>query len=197
MGALHRMVQGAQYFRDTPMFSCDQSVLLVVDVQGKLASLMFEKEKILENIRLLIKAAKILGIPILWTEQAPDKIGKTVPEIAKHMRGYSPIVKSSFSCCGEKIFLDALKKLKRHQIIVAGIETHVCVYQTVADLVKRKYQVQVVADAVSSRTQENKLYGLERIKQEGGLITCLEMVCCELLKKAGGEKFKGILQLIK
>ena len=129
------------------MFSHEKAVILVIDIQGKLAALMFEKEKVYRNIKAIIKAARILEIPVLWTEQVPGKIGQTVPEIAALLSPLKPIPKSSFSCCGEKKFLDALAALKRRQMIVTGIETHVCVYQTAADLIERKYEVQVVADA--------------------------------------------------
>lgn len=179
------------------MFSPKKCVLLVVDVQGKLAALMDEREKTVKNIQALIKTAQILDIPILWTEQAPEKIGATIEEISSHLHYLKPIKKNSFSCCGEEKFLAALKALKRQQVIVVGIETHVCVYQTVVDLVRLKYEVQVVVDAVSSRTAENKHWGLERIKEVGGQLTCTEMMACELLQKAEGEKYKEILKLIK
>ena len=179
------------------MFDSKKAALLIIDVQGKLAASVFEKEKVCKNIQTLIKAAKILRIPILWTEQVPEKIGNTIPEIATWLRPLQPISKASFSCCGEKKFRDDLVDLKRRQIVITGIETHVCVYQTVADLVELKYAVQVVADAVSSRSADNKQYGLERIKEVGGQITCAEMIICELLQRAEGEKFKAILHLIK
>ena len=179
------------------MFKAAQSVLVVVDVQGKLAYLMHEKEKLFRNILATIKAAYILEIPVLWTEQAPDKIGETVPEVADLLTGLTPISKTSFNCCGEKRFLDALKELKRKQVILVGIETHVCVYQTAAELVERGYEVQVVGDAVSSRNAENKIWGLERIRQSGAGVTCCEAIACELMERAEGEKFKAILNLIK
>ncbi len=179
------------------MFKPETSVLLVIDVQGTLAHRMHEKEKLFKNLTSIIKAASILDIPVLWTEQAPQKIGATVSEIADLLTGLQPIAKTSFSCLKEPVFLAALRKLKRRQVIVLGIETHVCVYQTVADLVDGKYSVQVVTDAVSSRTAENKAHGLERIKATGAVLTCVEMIACELLGKAEGPKFKEILQLIK
>ena len=190
--------RSALYFKALPnMFSSGKSLVLVIDVQGKLASLMFEKEKTFKNIQGIIKAARILDVPILWSEQLPQKIGSTIPEIAHLLKDLKPIVKSSFSCCGEKKFLGALYGLKRKQIIIVGIETHVCVYQTVTDMVESKYEVQMVADATSSRSLENKQYGLERIKEVGGQITSTEMTICELLKDAKDVRFKEILNLIK
>lgn len=179
------------------MYTADQSVLIVIDIQGKLAALAYDKEKTYKNIQALIKAAQILDIPILWTEQAPEKIGPTIEEIASLLHYLKPIRKKAFSCYLEKTFIDALKKINRKQIIVAGIETHVCVYQTVADLAAQKYTVQVVADAVSSRTKENKDLALERIRSTGATLTATEMVICELLRTSEHPRFKEVLSLIK
>ncbi len=172
-------------------------MLIIIDVQGKLASFMHERERTIKNIQAMIQIAQVLDIPILWTEQSPQKIGATIPEIASHLHYLKPIKKISFSCCQEKNFMAVLTKLKRKQILIAGIETHVCVYQTAADLLAGKYEVQVIADAVSSRTAENRIYGLDRIKQIGAGVTCTEMIACELLGKAQGETFKAVLNLIK
>ena len=179
------------------MFNRDQAVLLVIDVQGKLASLMHEKEILFKNIQAMIKGAQIFGIPILWTEQVPEKIGNTIPEIAKLLKDQQPIEKESFSCVPNKRFMEALLALNRKQIVVTGIETHVCVYQTAADLISQGYQLQVVCDAVSSRSSENKRIALERLKQLGAQMTCAEMILCELLKTTEDKKFKEILGLMK
>lgn len=179
------------------MFSIDNSILLVIDVQGRLAQRMFEKKKLFKNIQTLIQGARRLDIPILCTEQAPEKIGKTIPEIARYLEGLTAIPKLSFSSCGEPFFLEKLRALKRTQIIVCGIETHVCVYQTAVDLIGHKFDVQVAADAVSSRTRENKHWGLERMKFLGVPLTSTEMIACELLRTARHKKFKDVLGLIK
>lgn len=179
------------------MLKIDDTLFVIIDVQGKLAQIMHERDKTVKNICAMIRLARILDIPVLWTEQVPQKIGATIPEVAAFFPGERPIVKTAFSCIQERAFVDALQKSKRRHVLLAGIETHVCVYQTAAELVERRYHAQVVADAVSSRTAENKQLGLERIKQAGGIITGLEIIACELLKKAEGEKFKQVLQLIK
>lgn len=179
------------------MFSTSQSVLLVIDVQGNLAYKMHDKENLFRNIQGIIKAAYHLKIPIIYTEQAPEKIGQTVPEIANELMGHKPVVKTTFGCCGEPNFIDHLKSLKRNQIIVTGIETHVCVYQTVRNLLDLKYQVEVVGDAVSSRTQTNKRFALERMREKGADITCTEMLVTELLQTAEHPKFKDVLNLIR
>ena len=179
------------------MFSADNTVLLVIDVQGRLAYLMQEKEKLFKHLQALIKAATILDIPILHTEQSPDKIGKTIPEIAEMVPNLKPITKASFSACSEKSFMKELKLLKRKQIIAAGIETHVCVHQTVADLLRLKYEVQVVADAVSSRSMENKSVALDRMRSNGAVLTSTEMITTELIRTSAHPKFKEILGLIR
>lgn len=179
------------------MFSPEKSVLLVIDVQEKLVPLMHEKDTLLKNIQILIQAAQALDIPILWSEQLPEKIGQTIESIRRLMPVQKPIVKKSFGCCGEPNFTKALGALYRKQIIVTGIETHVCVYQTVAQLLGSSYKVQVVSDAVSSRTPENKEIGLARMRSEGGVITSTEMILFELLKTADHGQFRNVLELIR
>ncbi len=152
------------------MFSPEQSVLVVIDVQEKLTPLVHEKDTILKNIQILIQAAQGLDIPILWSEHVPEKIGPTIESIRRLMPVQKPIVKKSFGCCGEKQFVDALAASRRREVILCGIEAHVCVYQTAAQMLERKYAVQVVADAVSSRAASNKNAGLERIESQGGAV---------------------------
>ncbi len=110
------------------MLDIENCCLVVVDVQGKLAQLMHEKQSMFKNIQILIKAAKILDIPILWCQQCPDSLGPTVPEIAQLLTDNEPIDKSAFSCCGAEQFNIKLNELKRQQVLLCGIETHVCIY---------------------------------------------------------------------
>src|SRR3989338_141019 len=179
------------------MFSPAKSVLVVIDIQEKLAPLMHEKDILLKNIQILIQAAQVLDIPILWSEHVPEKIGATVESIRRLMPTQKPIVKTSFGCGGKESFTKALASLYRKQIIVTGIEAHVCVYQTVAQLLGSSYKVQVVSDAVSSRTPENKEIGLARMRSEGGVITATEMILFELLKTAEHSQFRNILDLVR
>ena len=130
--------------------------MLIIDVQGKLSSLMHEKDELIRHIVGLIRVADIFNMPIIFTEQAPEKIGTTIPEIAESFNGRKPIAKHSFSCCGDKDFMRQLKALYRKQVIVAGIEAHVCISQTVCDLLAQHYEVQVVSDAISSRAEADK-----------------------------------------
>jgi nicotinamidase-related amidase len=179
------------------MLTPENTVLVLVDVQEKLARAMHEKEALLENTVKLVKGAKILGLPILWTEQNPKGLGNTLPEVSELISDQPPITKLSFSCCGEPRFMEQLKPLNRKQALVAGIESHVCVYQTVVDLVSMGYEVQVVADAVSSRTPENKMVGLERCKELGASVTSTETALFELLRVAEGDRFKQMLKVVK
>ncbi|MGD8343262.1 MAG: hydrolase [Desulfobacterales bacterium] len=179
------------------MLTTENSALVLIDVQGKLAQAMHDKQRFLDNAIKLVKGSRILGLPVLWTEQNPAGLGPTLPEIAELLIDRNPLGKFSFSCCGNEEFIEELKKLNRQNMLVAGIETHVCVYQTAADLVDLNYDVQIVADAVASRTAENKQVGLEKCKQAGAGLTSTETVLFEMLKIAKGDKFKEIIKVVK
>ena len=179
------------------MLNIRKSSLVVVDVQGKLAQLMCNKEILYKNIQILIKAAKMLDIPILWAQQCPDSLGSTVPEIEQLLSDNEPINKAAFSCCGEENFNIALNELARNQVLLCGIETHVCIYQTAIDLLRKGFSVHVIADAVSSRTPENKHIALSRMTAEGANLSSTEMALFELLKTAEHPQFKNIAKLIK
>ncbi|MBN1804342.1 MAG: isochorismatase family protein [Sedimentisphaerales bacterium] len=179
------------------MLDIEDCCLVVVDVQGKLARLMYDKQVLFQNIKVLIETAKILEIPILWCQQVPDALGPTLPEIAELLSGNEPIDKSAFSCCGAEQFNVKLNELNRQQVILCGIETHVCIYQTAVDLLRKGFKVDLIADAVSSRAVENKQTGINRIAAEGANISCIEMALFELLRTAEHPKFRQIAKLIK
>lgn len=179
------------------MITVEDTALVLIDVQGKLAQAMHNKDELFENLKRMVKGAQILGVPILWAEQNPDGLGPTLPEIAALLPNQKPVSKLSFSCCGNEHFMKNLKAVNRKNMLVVGIETHVCVYQTAVDLINRQYDVQVVADAVASRTPENKHIGLERCKEAGAGLTSTETALFELLKEAGGSRFKEISRLVK
>jgi nicotinamidase-related amidase len=179
------------------MLQIDNCCLVVVDVQGKLAQLMHEKESLFTNIQILIKAAKILDIPILWCQQAPHALGATLPEIAELLDDNQPIDKFCFNCCDNGRFSSILKGHNRKQTILCGIETHVCIYQTAVHLKEAGYQVTIIADAVSSRTESNKTFALNRMQSKGIDISTTEMALFELLKTAEHPAFRQIAKLIK
>jgi nicotinamidase-related amidase len=179
------------------MISAADTALVLVDVQAKLVPAMHNKEILLENLIRLLRGLRVLGVPILWTEQNPAGLGPTLPEIANLLPDQKPIGKFSFSCCGSEQFVEKLNALNRKNLLIAGIEAHVCVYQTAADLNNLQCHVQIVADAVASRTPENKLIGLEKSKAVGASLTSTETVLFELLKDAKSEKFKEISKIVK
>ena len=179
------------------MLTIENTVLVVIDIQESLARVMHEKDTLLENLQKTIKGAGILDIPMIVTEQVPEKLGATIPEISPLLDTVSPISKSSFSCCGEDRFMRELNGMKREQILIAGIESHVCVYQTTVDLIRMGYEVHIVTDCISSRTPGNRALGIERMKDEGARPTSTEMALFELLKVAGGDRFRKISRLVK
>lgn len=179
------------------MFNIDKSVMLLVDVQGQLAQLMHDNDALFNSLEIMIQGMKIMGIPIIWMEQIPSKLGATTERIAALMEGESPIEKSSFSCCGAPEFMARFKKLGHKQVILTGIETHICVYQTGVELLNQGCEVQVVSDCVSSRTLENKNIGLAGLDRSGAGITSVEMLFFELLKAGEGDVFRQIVKLIK
>jgi nicotinamidase-related amidase len=155
-----------------------------------------EKEALHDNLRKLVQGMQALKIPIIWVEQIPEKMGRTIPVLLELLKLESPINKSSFSCCGEPSFVEKIEGANRRQVLIAGIEAHVCIFQTASDLVKRGYHVEVVADAVSSRTLSNKTIGLERAKDHGAFLTSVESALFELLKTATAPEFKEILKIV-
>lgn len=179
------------------MIKKQDAFFILVDVQGKLANLMFEKEKLLKNLQILIQGLRELEIPFVWAEQYPEGLGETVPEIKEVLTGLEPISKRSFSVCRNPELMQKIKATGSKQAIVAGIESHVCVYQTVSDLLSKDYDTTIVADAVSSRTKENKELGLQKMLSEGARVTSVEMLLFELLETAEGDAFKKISKLVK
>ena len=172
----------------------EESVLVVIDVQEKLMPAIAESRKVIDNSVKLVKFAHIINLPIVLSEQ--DKLGATVPEIKQELTGCTPIVKITFDAflCDE--FAAHLRRLNRKTLILAGVETHVCVAQTALHALP-DFSVHVVSDAVSSRTPDNWRVGLDRARQHGAIITSTEMVIFELLKQAGTDEFKKVLQLVK
>jgi len=179
------------------MLDIQNCCLVVVDVQGKLAQLMHDKESLFKNIQILIQAAKILNVPILWCQQCPQSLGPTISQIAELLSDNEPINKASFSCCGCDKFNDKLNELNRKGVLLCGIEAHVCIYQTAVDLLRKGFGVEVIADAVSSRMLENKQIAINRLAAEGAKITSTEMALFELLKTADHPHFKQIAKLVK
>ncbi|GIU48166.1 MULTISPECIES: hydrolase [Shewanella] len=180
------------------MLTTQQSVLVIIDVQGKLAQVMQQSPELHKQLGILIQGAQLFDIPILWVEQLPDKLGGTSEELAALLSKTTQVIpKSYFSAWQNSEFQQQLARLNRTDIILAGIETHVCVYQTCQDLLANRYNVHLVADAVSSRTSENKQLGIQMMTQLGAKVTNTESCLFELQHQASGERFKSLLKLIK
>lgn len=179
------------------MLTAETAVLVVIDVQGKLATLMHEREALFDNVGRMIRGARVLGIPVIWNEQLPDKLGPTIPRIKELLTGVEPLVKKTFSCCGNDGFVRRLAGLGRGQVLVVGMETHVCVYQTARDLLHSGYEVYLVADAVSSRTLENKRLAIEALTGAGARVTSVEMALFEMVVVAEGDQFRQISHIVK
>lgn len=179
------------------MINHEEAVLVVIDIQDKLFQAMHNKQDLLANAAKTIKGAKVFNLPIIVTEQIPEKIGITIPEIAGELEGIERISKSSFSSWGESKFREKIKSVNRRKAIILGIESHICVYQTAVDLINNGYEVHIVADAVSSRTKENEIIGLEAMKAAGAHLTSVEMFLFEVLQAAENAGFKDIQKIVK
>ena len=175
----------------------ENTVLVLIDFQERLFPVMSDKEKLLNNVAKLTRGALALELPIIVTEQYPKGLGPTIPEIKSLIPNFKAIEKTCFSCCDEPAFAETLSALKCKQIIIAGIEAHICTYQTAVALARAGYQVEVVSDGVSSREPENKTVALSKLGLIGILPTTTEMALFELLKIAKGEKFKAISAIVK
>ena len=171
--------------------------LIVIDTQERLLPAIFDRERVLHNSVRLIKGAAILGLPVLATEQYRKGLGATVPEIAEAIEGFAPREKLTFSACGAEDLDSALTSRGLSDLILCGIEAHVCVTQTCLELLEAGLKVFVVADATSSRTAENHRAGIERMRDAGAVIVSTEMILFELLGKAGTDEFKRMLPLVK
>jgi nicotinamidase-related amidase len=177
-----------------------EALLLVVDVQEKLMPAIDRADEVEANVERLVRGCHVLDIPPLLTEQYVKGLGATVPRVRRAFEetfGYTPIEKNCFSANGAGEFQAALRQLRKKQIVVAGIEAHVCVYQTVTDLLASGHQVTVIADAISSRTAQNKAIALQRMASEGAKLSSTEMALFELLGAADTDEFRHILALVK
>lgn len=178
----------------------DTSELVVVDVQPRLGAAMPEqvRQRTYHNIELLLEAARVLGVTLAATEQYPQGLGATEPNIAGRFPEQSKLfVKTSFSCCGASGFVVSLDIDRRPQLVLAGLEAHVCILQTALELAHRGFRVFVVEDATCSRNPEHHANSMERMRQAGIVITNTESVIFEWLQDARNEHFKTISALLK
>ncbi len=177
----------------------DQCALIVVDIQEKLLPPIFQKEQLVRNSQLLIRAAGVLKIPAIVSTQYSKGLGKTVPEIASLLPETEAIDKDRFSCFGSDVFCTLLKRLpgNRNTLLLCGMESHICVMQTAVAALREGYLVHVASDAVSSRAEWNWKIGLERMRAAGAVISSTEMMIYELIRSSSSPSFKELLPYLK
>lgn len=178
----------------------DRSQLVVVDVQGRLARRMHDSDAMIRAQAILVQACRLLEVPVTWAEQLPDKLGRTVDELQDPLAGLTPCAKSSFGCLDDDALREAIlggDHEDRDQVLLCGIETHVCVWQTAAALLREGRSVHVIADAVSSRSAANRVTGLERLTAAGASISNVEMALFELMVDAEHPRFREVTTLLK
>ena len=181
-----------------PKLDRARAAVLVIDIQSRLTPAMPPDAlaRVVKYTRALVGAAKELGLPVLATEQYPKGLGPVLAEVREVLPS-PPLEKVHFSCGADPTFAATLEKTGRRQVIVCGMETHVCVFQTVRDLVASGYEVHVCADAVSSRTEEHRRVGLELCREAGAVVTTAETAIFDLLHRAATDEFKKVSPLVR
>lgn len=178
----------------------NDTLLVVIDVQERLMPVIAAREEVERNIERLVRGCAILGVPAIVTEQYVKGLGPTVDTVRRALEetgGYRPIEKDCFSAQRCEAFAARVAALGRRQVLVAGVETHVCVYQTVQDLLEAGLTVTVLADAVSSRTERNRELALQRMVSDGVKLSSTEMALFELVVVSGTDEFRAISRLVK
>lgn len=179
------------------MLVMDNTALLLVDIQGTLARTVHESNVVFDNWLRLIKACKLFNLPIIMLEQYSRGLGGTIPEVKELLPDVTPIEKITFNACLNPGFLDRLRETGRTQLLVAGIEAHVCVYQTVSGLLAERYEVHVASDAVSSRKPWNRQVALERMRDKGAVITTTEIALFEMMRISDNDLFRQFISIVK
>jgi nicotinamidase-related amidase len=175
----------------------EETVSLIIDVQERLFPHMAEGVLLKKNLLILIEGLKVLDIPLILTQQYTKGLGPSLPEIREALPAVSPLEKMTFSCCDEPVIMQELKTFQRKNVLLAGIETHVCVLQTALDLLSAGFQPVIIRDCVSSRKLSDKETALVRMQQEGVLFASAESVLFELTRASGNDTFKAISKLVK
>ncbi len=175
----------------------DEAVLVLIDYQERLFPAMHDRDRLLRNVLKLVRGAAVFGLPVILTEQYPRGLGPTLPEIRELLPDVVPIEKTCFPACDEPVFTAALEASGRRRVLLAGIETHICVYQTALALAGRDFQVHVVTDGCASRDPANETAAYQRMAAAGVSPTNVEMALFEMLQQGCGEVFKRISAIVK
>lgn len=173
------------------------TVGLVVDIQERLVPVMAEKESFVKNTKTLVEGLQTLGLPILVSQQYTKGLGKTIDDLSSIIKDFDPIEKRDFSCCDERYILERLKEKGARNIIICGIESHVCVLQTAVDFKEAGYNPVVVMDCVSSRSLDHVDLAAERFRYEGIMMASYESILFELTRSSAADEFKAISKLVK
>jgi len=175
----------------------DETVGLVIDVQDKLLPHMADNKGMIDNMTRLIRGLNELGLPLLITEQYRKGLGDTVKEVKDHIVDFHPMEKMSFSCCDDTAIQKNIDDSHRKNVIICGIEAHVCVLQTTIDLLEKGFRPVIIEDCTSSRKLSDKAIAVQRMRQEGAIISSYESVLFELARVSGTTTFKSISKLVK
>lgn len=175
----------------------DDTAAVVIDYQERLMPVMFNKDSLVERSVTLLKGLNILGVPMFVSEQYVKGLGKTDSAIAEAAGTHKYLEKTEFSLCDNPEMMAEIEAMGKKNVIVCGIEAHVCVLQTVVDLKSRGYNVVLVTDCITSRKENDKKYAIKRARDEGAVLTTAEAILFELLRKSGGDTFKAISKLVK
>ena len=178
------------------MLNVDNTVLLLIDFQAKITPAIHNHEALVRRAAAYVKGCQILNVPVIATQQYTKGLGETVQTLKDVIEVYEPIEKETFSCCGDEVFVDKLGVLGRKNVIVTGIEAHICVQQTVLDLLKAEYNVYVAADGVGSRNETDRMYAEKRMREAGAVFSTIESILFELLVRGDHPKRKDITYLI-
>jgi nicotinamidase-related amidase len=183
--------------RFNKLLKAEITCLLIIDIQKRILPVIKDYELVVENTLKLIKGFKAIGLQIYFTEQYPKGLGPTEDQIVNELEGIKPIEKMTFSCSGAGELFNIFNTKRHSQIVVCGIESHVCVQQTVLDLIENGFQVNLAADAVSSRKEKDYNIAISRMRYHGAEVTTTESILFELLNICGTEVFKQVSKVVK
>lgn len=183
--------------RFSKLLKPESTALLIIDIQDRILPVISNNERVVEYTLKLIKGFKVMGLPIYYTEQYPKGLGPTAKAILDELGDIKPFDKMSFSCSGAGDLFEEFKNTKLSQIVVCGVESHVCVQQTVLDLIENNFQVNLAADAVSSRKEIDYQTAIQRMRQHGVEVTTTESILFELLNVCGTPQFKEVSKIVK
>lgn len=175
----------------------EESVAVIVDVQERLYPHIHDHDQLSKNLHILIEGLITLDVPIIVTEQYKKGLGETIPEISDLIKNFPHSEKLAFSCCEEPSFMELICKEAKKNVIIAGIESHICIMQTAFDLLDKGYRPVIIEDCVASRNYENKRIAINRFLQSGITVTSSESLLFELCRIAKGETFKAISKIVK